>query len=561
MRRKLSILIVMIALLLLVAGCKKAEEESDPFFAVNVAKVEKDRLDDYLELNGDITTKNEVAVYPDTSGKIAYYTVKIGQDVKKGEIIAYIDPSRPGMTFANSPVRSPISGTITSITMKQGQTVSLQMPIAKVGKLDKIEIITYIPEKNISRIKLNQEAFVTVDAVPNKSFRAFISQMSPVVDPITRMLEIKLDVLDHKQQLKPGMFGDIKIITERKNDIIVVPTHSVIIRGDSKFAYSINSIPPYIKNVDLESKLIDKVKSSIEKDFLLTAYKIDIPETIDIFKFEKIILPGIAGLAKVKDEDKKITKDDVKRKQSLFKAFYLKNKNKGVYKLADKITPDDKEEIWKTLIDIDFTYRINVSDDLTDAEKVKLYNILLKYFYLPETVTNLELESVILDKLEDKKELILKAYKRTIPSTINAKKYKGVVLKGAKDNKLISELLNDMYIYDGKEKLYNLKGGFDDNSIYRVWNYLIQVGYSYDIEMSTGLEPYEKEELFNSLNSIDYIHFKFADKRELITGIEIDDKTEILSGIEEGEDIVTYGQSLLDDKVRVRVISSKNEEK
>lgn len=81
-------------------------------------------LDDYLEFGGDISSVNSVAVLPDQAGKITNILVNVGDIVKKGQVIAYVNPLRAGAVYNDSPVTSPIAGRITSLPTTVGSTVA-----------------------------------------------------------------------------------------------------------------------------------------------------------------------------------------------------------------------------------------------------------------------------------------------------------------------------------------------------------------------------------------------------------------------------------------------------
>ena len=62
-------------------------------------------LRDYLELTGDVVTETNVDVFPDTGGRLAVVHVQVGYSMVKGKtIIAEVDPSKPGASYAMSPV-------------------------------------------------------------------------------------------------------------------------------------------------------------------------------------------------------------------------------------------------------------------------------------------------------------------------------------------------------------------------------------------------------------------------------------------------------------------------
>lgn len=239
MRRKLTLLFIF--LLLITIGCVKRDKKDteENIFAVYTVKAVRGEINDYIEVNGDVKAKVEVDIYPDITGKLESITVELGQWVNKNDIIAYVNPSRPGMEYSLSPVRSTISGTITSLPVKRGATVMPQTSIAKVGRINDLEIVTYIAEKFISKIKPNLRTIVKTTAYPEKTFYAYVAEISPVIDPITRMLEIKLRLLQNYPELKPGMFVELKIITENKNNIVKIPEEAIIKKFGKDYVFTV----------------------------------------------------------------------------------------------------------------------------------------------------------------------------------------------------------------------------------------------------------------------------------------------------------------------------------
>ncbi len=215
------------------------EEEAEQVFAVNTTIAVEGQIRDFLYVNGDIIAKESVDVYPDAAGKLTDIRVKLGETVYKGKIIAYVDPSRPGMNFANSPIKSPISGTVTSFPGTIGSTVSQQAPIATIGDLSNLEVRTYISERKISHIEKGMKAELSFGAFPGEFFDAVIIELNPVIDPSSRTMEIKLDLLESDTKIKSGMFAKIKITTSIKDNIVKIPSDCITERFGEKFVYVI----------------------------------------------------------------------------------------------------------------------------------------------------------------------------------------------------------------------------------------------------------------------------------------------------------------------------------
>jgi len=261
-KKIMTILLIVTMILSLNFGCKaKKEEKEETIFAVHTIKAVKGEINDYIELNGDVKAKVEVDIYPDAMGKLESFAVNLGQRVYKGQIIAYINPSKPGMDYALSPVKSTIEGTVTSLPVKRGATVSLQTAVAKVGRINDLEIITNVAEKFISKMKLGLTAIIKSDSAPGKTFFAALSEMSPVVDPASRMMEIKLKFTGENKELRPGIFVEIKIITENKNNIVKIPSECAVNKFGTYYVFIIQ------RNNENEATVSQKeVKIGIEID-------------------------------------------------------------------------------------------------------------------------------------------------------------------------------------------------------------------------------------------------------------------------------------------------------
>ena len=78
-----------------------------------------------------------------------------------------------------------------------------------------------------------QTCEITLDAYPGESFRGTIGSISPVVDPASRTMEVRVTV-ENRTRLKAGMFAKVRVITQSKTNIVKVPASAMVNRfGDS----------------------------------------------------------------------------------------------------------------------------------------------------------------------------------------------------------------------------------------------------------------------------------------------------------------------------------------
>ena len=227
---------------LLLTGCGKKEEvKEETVFAVQAVKAVSGNMDDYLEFGGDVASVNEVNVMPDVAGKIVRINVSVGQTVEKNQILAYVDASRPGYDYSESPVKAPIAGRITAISPSIGTQVSQATPVAKISNTEELEIKVNVAERFVSRIKLNQNAVLTFDAYPGEQFEAHVSEVSPILDTTTRTMQIKIRITQRDNKIKVGMYARVKLITDTYKSVVIVPSAAVVKRNEKTIAFVVAS--------------------------------------------------------------------------------------------------------------------------------------------------------------------------------------------------------------------------------------------------------------------------------------------------------------------------------
>ncbi len=216
-------------------------EEVETLYAVSTYKTVAGNLDDYLEFGGDVASVNEVMVLPDQAGKITNILVKVGDMVRLGDTIAYVNPLRAGVVYNDSPVKAPISGRVTSLPVTVGSTVSQSSLVAKVARTDELEIRINIAERFVSRISNGQKATVTFDAYPGVVFGAKIFEVSPVLDTATRTMGVKLRLNPPDSRVKVGMYGRVKLVTESVKNAIVLPVSALVTRDGKDYVFVVTT--------------------------------------------------------------------------------------------------------------------------------------------------------------------------------------------------------------------------------------------------------------------------------------------------------------------------------
>ncbi|MFP4642829.1 MAG: efflux RND transporter periplasmic adaptor subunit [Spirochaetales bacterium] len=244
-QRTLRIISITGLSMLVVLACTPGEEpttesEDEERLAVEVEETEESTIEDTIYLTGEIEPTTSVEVISDQAGEVTELFVDIGDRVRRDEVIARIDPSRPGQRFATASVRAPVAGTITSLAVRTGSNVSQGTPLGQLASTDDLEINTYVPERRIGTLSLGQEANVELDAFPGERYSASVSRIAPGLDQASRALGATLRFNDADSRIRPGMFARIDLIVDQREGAITVPQRAIVRRAEGDFVYVVD---------------------------------------------------------------------------------------------------------------------------------------------------------------------------------------------------------------------------------------------------------------------------------------------------------------------------------
>ncbi len=248
-----------------------------------------------LEFPGEIQIipENRVIQTSDFGGRIEKFLVQNpGELVKKGQIVAYIyspelvtaqnelleayyirneqpelyksvkkklrnwripeklirqveQTKKPIQSF---PVYAAYTGYLDEIFTETGHYIQAGAPLFKLSKLNKVWAVMDVYEKDLPHLKTGQLIEIQTDALPGKIFRSKIDFISPVMDPVTRTIEVRATLNNNSLLLKPGMIITGKVKVNNKTGVgILIPKTAVLWTGKRSivFVQPDKSIPEF----------------------------------------------------------------------------------------------------------------------------------------------------------------------------------------------------------------------------------------------------------------------------------------------------------------------------
>jgi RND family efflux transporter MFP subunit len=209
---------------------------------VRVTEVVLGTIENNIVITGDVLARTQVAIYPTVAGKLAETRFRVGDRVSQGAVVAMVDPSRPGEVYSQSPVLSTITGTILSAPVNPGDTLTTQTAVYIVGDLGGLTVETFVPERFTTSVRRGLPAQVSFEAMPGETFNAQIDEISPVLDPASRTLRVRLRFTGGADpRIRAGMFATVSLVTSSRTNVPVIPRLAVINTYGSWIVFTVDA--------------------------------------------------------------------------------------------------------------------------------------------------------------------------------------------------------------------------------------------------------------------------------------------------------------------------------
>ncbi|MGL1885174.1 MAG: efflux RND transporter periplasmic adaptor subunit [Reichenbachiella sp.] len=253
---------------------------------VQTAIVESGDASKSIRVNGKVQT-DERLMFTQSShipGRIEKLTVNFTGDlVKKGQVIAYvyspelvnaqeelfeakkIKDTQPALFNAAKeklknwkltnnqinqilaaekaieqfPILANVSGYVTKRLVNLGDYIKLGQPIYKIADLSKVWVLFDVYESDMSSVSKGDKIRYTVQSLQGETFEGVISFVDPTINPKTRVAQVRLEVSNKSQNLKPEMFvsGIIQSNVGGNSTSISVPKTAIMWTGKRSVAY------------------------------------------------------------------------------------------------------------------------------------------------------------------------------------------------------------------------------------------------------------------------------------------------------------------------------------
>jgi membrane fusion protein (multidrug efflux system) len=124
-------------------------------------------------------------------------------------------------------VRAPFDGVVGEKLISAGQYVKDNVGILRLVKVYPMRLWLEVPEAAANSVKIGTPLSFTTDAAAGATFEAVVRELNPSLDTRNRTLTAEARLTKADNRLRPGMFVQVKLVTERAAEVVAVPRNAI----------------------------------------------------------------------------------------------------------------------------------------------------------------------------------------------------------------------------------------------------------------------------------------------------------------------------------------------
>ncbi len=214
------------------------DRPKDSSIPVTVSDVYLGSIENTLFYTADLHAEREAEVYGLAPGKVIRYYYREGEPINKGATLVILERQEKWDEYMPVIVEAPISGVVARNYLDVGELATTTTPLSLIVGGDTIEAVVKVSDAEVGLIRPGMEARLTIAAIPGVVFPGRVHEVSPFLDSNTRTARVELSFERADPSFTSGMFGDITIITEKKDNETCIPSGALLYeKGGRKAPY------------------------------------------------------------------------------------------------------------------------------------------------------------------------------------------------------------------------------------------------------------------------------------------------------------------------------------
>lgn len=201
----------------------------------------------------NVEPQNRLEVKPPTAGRIEELLVKEGDKVKSGQVIGWISSTERAAlldaaiahganelaywkeVYKPAALTAPIDGEVIVRDFEPGQSISASSAVVVLS--DRLIVKAQVDETDIGKVKVGQNAEISLDAYPEVKSRGKVDHISYESKMVNNVTIYEVDIVPDKvpDVFRSGMSATVTIICDVRTGVPLVPGEAVSTDKDGSF--------------------------------------------------------------------------------------------------------------------------------------------------------------------------------------------------------------------------------------------------------------------------------------------------------------------------------------
>lgn len=154
-------------------------------------------------------------------------------------------------------IKSPINGYVVEKKITQGAFIrnDNSESLLTVGDINEVWVWANVYESDISKVKEGYTATVTTLAYAGKNYPGLVDKVSQSLDPVTKVMKIRIRLPNASHELKPEMFANILLANKEGKKAVTLPAAAILTDNGKQF------VVVYHNKCNLELKEVQVIKT------------------------------------------------------------------------------------------------------------------------------------------------------------------------------------------------------------------------------------------------------------------------------------------------------------
>ncbi len=209
-----------------------------------------------VALDAAKTSLDNASVALETAKASADLNTSVIEPQSQASAKAAVDQAKAALDLAvnslsNCTVKAPISGYISSKNANVGQTAAQGMEVFSIKNSDFVDVEINVTEAVVGSLSVGTPAKITIKSAKITDADATVSVLGEAKNDATGMYTVKVSMDNANSKIKSGMMADVRLVTDKVEDALVIPENAVLKDGDTLYVYVANGNKAVKKEIEI----------------------------------------------------------------------------------------------------------------------------------------------------------------------------------------------------------------------------------------------------------------------------------------------------------------------